>query len=180
MVKHLSAVQETQVQSLGYEDPLEKEMVAHSSTLAWKIPWIAEPGRLPSMGSQRVRHDWKTSLSPNSVSNFLSCYMWPSVIFFLKFPSVVCNCPNISLSVVFLCLWSMSQNKVIFCCIIMQHEAVKCNAWHQFYGNREGLDLALFGLHSISRSATYYLCYLSSRANDLVSLCLFSLICKIE
>jgi len=46
MVKHLSAVQETQIQSLGYEDPLEKEMVAHSSTLAWKIPWIAEPGRL--------------------------------------------------------------------------------------------------------------------------------------
>ena len=51
-VKHLSAMQETQVQSLGWEDPLEKEMAAHSSVLAWKIPWTAEPGRLRSMGSQ--------------------------------------------------------------------------------------------------------------------------------
>ena len=57
MVKHLSAMQETRVQSLGWEDPLEKEMAAHSSILAWKIPWTAEPDRLPSMGSQRVGHD---------------------------------------------------------------------------------------------------------------------------
>ena len=57
MVKRLSAMQETQVQSLGWEDPLEKEMAAHSSILAWKIPWTAEPGRLPSTGSQRVGHN---------------------------------------------------------------------------------------------------------------------------
>ena len=57
MVKRLSAMQETQVRSLGWEDPLEKEMAAHSSILAWKIPWTAEPGRLPSMGSQRVGQD---------------------------------------------------------------------------------------------------------------------------
>ena len=56
-IKCLSAMQETQVRSLGWEDPLEKEMEAHSSTLAWKIPWTAEPGRLLSMGSQRVGHD---------------------------------------------------------------------------------------------------------------------------
>ena len=56
-VKCLSAMQETQVRSLGWEDPLEKEMAAHSSTLAQKIPWTAEPGRLLSMGSQRVGHD---------------------------------------------------------------------------------------------------------------------------
>ena len=56
-VKHLPAVQETWVQSLGGEDPLEKEMVTHSSTLAWKIPWTEEPGRLQSMGLQRVGHD---------------------------------------------------------------------------------------------------------------------------
>ena len=56
-VKHLPAMQETQVQSLGREDPLEKEMATHSSTLAWKIPWIEKPGRLQSMGSQRVGHD---------------------------------------------------------------------------------------------------------------------------
>ena len=56
-VKRLPAVQETQVLSLGLEDPLEKEMATHSSTLAWKIPWTKEPGGLQSMGSQRVGHD---------------------------------------------------------------------------------------------------------------------------
>ena len=57
MVKRLAARQETRVQSLGQEDPLEKEMATHSSILAWKIPWTEEPGRLQSMGSQRVGHD---------------------------------------------------------------------------------------------------------------------------
>ena len=57
MVKRLPAVQEIWVQSLGQEDPLEKEMTTHSSTLAWKIPWMEELGRLQSMGSQRVGHD---------------------------------------------------------------------------------------------------------------------------
>ena len=56
-VKNLPAVQETQVRSLGWEDPLEKEMATHSSILAWKISWTEEPGGLQSMGSQRVRHD---------------------------------------------------------------------------------------------------------------------------
>ena len=56
-VKDLPAVQETQVRSLGWEDPLEKAMAPHSSTLAWKIPWMEEPGRLQSMGSLRVGHD---------------------------------------------------------------------------------------------------------------------------
>ena len=55
-------MQETWVQSLGQEDPLEKEMATHSSILAWKIPWIEDPGRIQSMGSQRVGHDWATSL----------------------------------------------------------------------------------------------------------------------
>ena len=63
MVKRLSTMWETRVQSLGWEDPLEKEMAIHSSTIAWKIPWTEEPGRLQSMGSQRVGHDWATSLS---------------------------------------------------------------------------------------------------------------------
>ena len=57
MVKRLSTVQETWVRSLGWEDPLEKEMAIHSSTLAWKIPWTEEPGRLQSRGLQRVGHD---------------------------------------------------------------------------------------------------------------------------
>ena len=62
MVNNQHAMQETQVWSLGQEDPLEKEMATHSSTLAWKTPWTEEPGRLQSMGLQRVRHDWATSL----------------------------------------------------------------------------------------------------------------------
>ena len=57
MVKNLRAVQETLFPSLGWEDPLEKEMAIHSSILAWIIPWTEEPGGLQSLGSQRVRHD---------------------------------------------------------------------------------------------------------------------------
>ena len=56
-VKRLPAMRETWVQPLGREDPLEKEMATHSSTLAWKIPWAEEPDRLQSMGSRRVGHD---------------------------------------------------------------------------------------------------------------------------
>ena len=57
IVKILPAMQETQVQSLGQEDTLEKEMATHSSILAWRIPWTEKPGRLQSLGSQRVRHN---------------------------------------------------------------------------------------------------------------------------
>ena len=57
MVKRLSTMRETRVQSLGRGDPLEKEMAIYSSTIAWKIPWTEEPGRLQSMGSPRVGHD---------------------------------------------------------------------------------------------------------------------------
>ena len=57
MVKRLPTMQETQVQSLGWEDPLEKEMATHSSILVWKIPWMEDPVRLQSMGSQRVGHN---------------------------------------------------------------------------------------------------------------------------
>ena len=57
MVKNLPEMQETQVQSLGQEDPLEKRTAPHSSILAWRIPWTEEPGGLQSIGSQRVGHD---------------------------------------------------------------------------------------------------------------------------
>ena len=60
VVKDPPVVQETQIHSLGQEDPLEKGMVTHSSILAWEIPWTQEPGGLQSMGSQRVRHSWAT------------------------------------------------------------------------------------------------------------------------
>ena len=62
-VKCLLAIQETWVRSLDREDPLEKEIATHFSTLAWKITWMEEPGRLQMMGSQRAGHDWATSLS---------------------------------------------------------------------------------------------------------------------
>ena len=57
IVKNLPAMQETWVQSLGGEDPLQEEMTTHSSILAWRISWTEEPGRLQSMGSQRVGYD---------------------------------------------------------------------------------------------------------------------------
>ena len=56
-VKNLPAMQEMQVQSLGQDSPLEEEMATHSSILSWGIPWTEKPGRLRSMGAQRVRHD---------------------------------------------------------------------------------------------------------------------------
>ena len=57
IVKRLSTMRETRVRSLGWDDPREKEMAIHSRTIAWKIPWTEEPGRLQPMGSQRVGHD---------------------------------------------------------------------------------------------------------------------------
>ena len=80
MVKNMPAMQETWVWSLGQEDPLEEEMATHSSILAWRIAWTEEPGRLPSMGSQRVGHDWATDTfaSPCLIFSFHSsayfCY----------------------------------------------------------------------------------------------------------
>ena len=67
MVKPLPAIRETWVPSLGWEDPLEKEMATHSSSPAWRIPGMEEPGRLQSMGSQRVGHDWAIALHFTSV-----------------------------------------------------------------------------------------------------------------
>ena len=71
MVKNLPAKQETQVRSLGQEDPLEKEMASHSSILAWGIPWREEPGGLQSMGSPRVRHDLVTKHEQNTTEKAL-------------------------------------------------------------------------------------------------------------
>ena len=83
MVKHLPTMWETQVQSLGWEDPLEKEMATHSSTLAWKIPWMEEPGKLQSMGPQRVGHDLVTSLS--LVMYVLVCIMLINKLKYLNY-----------------------------------------------------------------------------------------------
>ena len=67
-LKRLPPMRETRVQSLGQEDPLEKEMTIHSSILAWRIPWMEKPSRLQSTGLQRVGHDWAISSSPSPYS----------------------------------------------------------------------------------------------------------------
>ena len=109
MVKNLLAMQETQVQSLGQEDPVEKEMVAHSSILAWRIPWTEEPGGLESMGLQRVRHDLATKLPPPcTYHSLLDAFFYlnlhnltswdifhcPHFFFFLRGGNAVCIQPS--------------------------------------------------------------------------------------
>ena len=101
MVKHLPAMQETQVGSLGLEDPLEKEMATHSSTLAWKIPWMEEHCRLQSSESQRVRHNWTTSLSLSAIRVVSSAYL--RLLIFLPAISIPA-CP--SSNPVFLMMYS--------------------------------------------------------------------------
>ena len=95
MVKRLTTMRETWVPSLGWEDLLEKEMAIHSSTIAWKIPWTEEPGRLQSMRSQSVGHDWATSLSLSvySCHLFLISYASVSSLLFLSFiiPTLACT-----------------------------------------------------------------------------------------
>ena len=86
MVKNPPAIWETWVQSLGWEDRLEKEMAIHSSIIAWKIPWTEEPGRLQSMGLQRVGHDWATSLLFKMIGEFF-CRVGPRPVI-LNIPSV--------------------------------------------------------------------------------------------
>ena len=75
-------MQETWVWSLGWEDPLEKEMATHSNILAWKIPWTEEPGRLQSLGSQRVRHDWVTHTHTHTHTHksYWFCFSQKSII----------------------------------------------------------------------------------------------------
>ena len=85
-LKHLPGIWETWVWSLGREDPLEKEMATHSSTLAWRIPWMEESGRLQSMGSQTLRQDWATSLSL-SFKCFVTCLLLPFRLFVCNFLS---------------------------------------------------------------------------------------------
>ena len=76
MVKRLPAMRETRVRSLGWEDLLEKEMAPHSSTLAWKILWMEEPGRLQAMGSLRVRHNLVTVTTTMDIYSVLWESWW--------------------------------------------------------------------------------------------------------
>ena len=90
MVKRLPTVRETRLPSLGWEDPLEKEMATHSTTLAWKIPWTEDPGRLQSMGLQRVGDHWATLLTaePHYSKNY--GYAERLSLLFLAAPGLPC------------------------------------------------------------------------------------------
>ena len=94
-LKRLPVMWETRVWSLGREDPLEKEMATLSSNLAWRIPWTQEPGQLQSMGSQRVEHEWATSLS--FLSFFWSDNRERDSVFLLPFLSSECSSMCLSL-----------------------------------------------------------------------------------
>ena len=87
-------MQETWIWSLGWEDPLEKEMATHSSILAWRIPWMEEPGRPQSMGSQRVKHDWATSPSPSYIELWFLSFFPRISKGYLQFSSVAQSCPT--------------------------------------------------------------------------------------
>ena len=101
MVKNLPMMWETQVWSLGHKDSLEKEMATHSSILAWKIPWTEEFGRLPSMGSQRVRHGWATNTNYTQktvcVHSLFVIYVFPRLI---SFPPQHIRCPMLLVNLV--------------------------------------------------------------------------------
>ena len=102
LVKNLSAMQETWVGSLDREDPLEKEMAAHSSSLAWRIPWTEELGRLSSMGSKRIRHDCVTNFR-FFISSVYSQSPSPNSSHHIPFPLLV-----------FICLFSISMSLFLF------------------------------------------------------------------
>ena len=78
-IKRLPAMRETWVQSLGWEDPLEKDMATHSSILAWRIPWTEEPDGLQSMESQRDGHDWATSHTHGMINIWGITKLFPKV-----------------------------------------------------------------------------------------------------
>jgi len=82
MAKNLPAMLENWVQSLGQEDPLAKGMAAHSSVLAWRIPWTEEPGSLQCMGSQRVRNDRRTNTF-TLVPHLAQCFLFKTFVYIL-------------------------------------------------------------------------------------------------
>ena len=100
-VKRLPATWETRVQFLGWEGPLEKEMAIHFSTLAWEIPWLEESDRLQSMGSQRVGHDWVTSLFIAATSLLLCPPHKCSEVWWTVTPFPLCPCSFILLNYLF-------------------------------------------------------------------------------
>ena len=186
MVKCLPAMRETWVRSLGREDPMEKKMATHPSTLAWKIPWTKEPDRLQSMGLQRFGYGWATSLSLNSSRCWASFHFLFAIVmcllalllFFAK--ESVQFCSFLSLSFLLVC-------KSLYMCVCVLSRSVMCD-FLQFHGPSRFLSpwdfqerildwvaisffrgsswprdrTHLFCVYCIGRGILYHLCHLGS------------------
>ena len=142
VVKNLPAKQETWVRPLGQEDPLENEMATCSSILTWEISWTEEPGRLQSMGSQRVRHDWATSLT-----SLTSVYMLIATSpFILPLPLSFGNHSLFSMSVglfalqmgSFLYLFKDSSHKWYYMIFVYLCLAYSANLMHRVFKEARG------------------------------------------
>ena len=160
MVKSLPAAPETQVQPLGWEDPLEKGMATHSNILAWRIPWTEEPGGLRSMESQRVGHDWETFTSfpsplssswgsvlrkPMQSNKYQNLFIFHIFSLNLRYKSTAINGP-----IIFWREWTIYLSTVDLCC------ANFCIWSHHFMGNRwansgNSVRLYFFGLQNHCR-----------------------------
>jgi len=116
---------ETRIRALGWEDPLEKEMAIHSSSISWKIPWTEKPGRLQSMGSQRAGHDWATSLAVQNTLNlswnFLQSLSITNSWSLLKLMSIELVMPSNHSPSTF----SLSQHQDLFQWVSPSHQVAK-------------------------------------------------------
>ena len=128
MVKRLPTMQETWVQSLGQEDLLEKEMATCFSILARKIPWMEEPGRLQSMGLQRVRRDWVTS--PHFTSSYNTLAIVSDSIILLKLPCWRVFITKNLLFLEFLTFFSVSLTNRHVCLTILENENLRSRSQH--------------------------------------------------
>ena len=109
LVKNLPAMQETRVWSLDQEDPLEKGMAAHSSVLAWRIPWTEEVGGLQSMGSQTARYDWVVDTVRSHTASFIYACVYLCVCLFLH--AFICVCVYFGHSASSLLHWAPSCSR---------------------------------------------------------------------
>ena len=124
-VKNLPATQETWVWSPGWEDPLKEGTANHSSILDWRIPWTGEPGRLQSTGSQRVRHNWATSMHAHTIACQASLWMevsWQKYSSGLPFPPPG-DLPNPGIEPFIgrwiLYHWATRESLSLICCILI-------------------------------------------------------------
>ena len=129
MVKRLPTMWETWVRFLGWEDLLEKETATQSSTLAWKILWKEEPGRLLSMGSQRVGHDWVASLTHSYAIRVVSSACLRLLIFFPSILIPACDSSSQALCMIYS---AYKLNNEHAYSLSLKHPQFCCSAWHCF------------------------------------------------